>query len=88
MPHLAGKVGQGSKLSNPRLDIPLDISFHSHRDGKQDQFALTMGKKRKELSQAEIWDDTALVQSWEDALDEYKVQYQITVLENVAKLGS
>ena len=32
-----------------------------------------MGKKRKQLSQAEVWDDSALIQSWDDALDEYKV---------------
>lgn len=32
-----------------------------------------MGKKKKQLSQAEVWDDSALVQSWNDALDEYKV---------------
>ena len=32
-----------------------------------------MGKKTKELSQAEIWDDSALLQSWDDALAEYKV---------------
>ena len=32
-----------------------------------------MGKKRKQLSHAEIWDDSALVQSWDDALAEYKV---------------
>ena len=32
-----------------------------------------MGKKRKELSQAEIWDDSALLRSWDDALAEYKV---------------
>lgn len=31
-----------------------------------------MGAKRKELSQAEVWDDTALLQSWNDALEEYK----------------
>jgi len=29
--------------------------------------------KRKELSQAEIWDDSALLQSWDEALEEYKV---------------
>ena len=33
----------------------------------------TMGKKRKQLSQAEVWDDSALIQSWDDALEEYKV---------------
>ena len=32
-----------------------------------------MGRKRKELSQAEIWDDTALIDSWDSALEEYKV---------------
>lgn len=25
-------------------------------------------------SQAEIWDDSALIESWNDALEEYKVQ--------------
>jgi len=29
--------------------------------------------KRKELSQAEVWDDSALLQSWDEALEEYKV---------------
>lgn len=29
--------------------------------------------KRKELSQAEIWDDSALLRSWDEALEEYKV---------------
>lgn len=33
----------------------------------------SMGKKRKQLSQAEVWDDSALVRSWNDALEEYKV---------------
>ena len=32
-----------------------------------------MGKTRKELSQSEVWDDSALLQSWDDALAEYKV---------------
>ena len=32
-----------------------------------------MGKKGKKLSQAEVWDDSALIQSWDDALEEYKV---------------
>ena len=29
--------------------------------------------KRKELSQAEVWDDSALLRSWDEALEEYKV---------------
>ena len=32
-----------------------------------------MGKKNKFLSQAEIWDDRALLESWDEALEEYKV---------------
>ena len=34
---------------------------------------LLMEQKRKQLSHAEIWDDSALLQSWDDALTEYKV---------------
>ena len=36
-----------------------------------------MGKAKRQLSQAEIWDDSALLQSWEEALDEYKVRDRI-----------
>jgi hypothetical protein len=32
-----------------------------------------MGKKRKDLSQEEIWDDSELIQSWNDSYEEYKV---------------
>lgn len=32
-----------------------------------------MERNRKQLSQAEVWDDSALLQSWDDALTEYKV---------------
>ena len=37
--------------------------------------AHTMGKKKKQLSQAEIWDDSALLQSWDEALEEYKAWF-------------
>lgn len=37
-----------------------------------------MGKrkrtKNKPLTQEEIWDDSALIQSWDDAVEEYKVR--------------
>ena len=33
-----------------------------------------MGKKRKQLTHAEIWDDSALVDAWNDALEEYQVR--------------
>ncbi|KAL9129100.1 MAG: hypothetical protein Q9175_007389 [Cornicularia normoerica] len=36
-----------------------------------------MGKGRKQLSQAEVWDDSALIQSWDDALAEYKLYHSI-----------
>ncbi|KAL9009053.1 MAG: hypothetical protein Q9180_009438 [Flavoplaca navasiana] len=34
-----------------------------------------MGKKRKHLSHEEIWDDSALVNSWDLALQEYQVDF-------------
>lgn len=37
-----------------------------------------MGKNKgakRALTQEEIWDDSALVQSWDDAVEEYKVSY-------------
>jgi hypothetical protein len=36
---------------------------------------IKMGKRRKreQLTQDEIWDDSALLRSWQDALDEYQV---------------
>ncbi|KAI9715975.1 MAG: hypothetical protein M1812_005609 [Candelaria pacifica] len=33
--------------------------------------------KRKELSHAEIWDDSALVRSWDEALKEYNLYHSI-----------
>ncbi|KAH0548540.1 hypothetical protein GP486_007917, partial [Trichoglossum hirsutum] len=34
---------------------------------------------QNELSQEEIWDDTALLQSWDEALNEYKWYHSIHV---------
>ncbi|MCJ1283410.1 hypothetical protein MMC26_002738 [Xylographa opegraphella] len=36
-----------------------------------------MGKKRKVLSLEEIWDDSALIESWDDAVEEYKLYHSI-----------
>ncbi|MCJ1280494.1 hypothetical protein MMC21_008323 [Puttea exsequens] len=36
-----------------------------------------MPPKEQSLSQAEIWDDSALLQSWSDALAEYKLYHSI-----------
>lgn len=32
-----------------------------------------MAKKKRQLTEAEIWDDSELQQSWDDAYEEYKV---------------
>jgi hypothetical protein len=39
------------------------------------EWAAKMGKnkKAKPLTQEEIWDDSALLQSWDDAVEEYQV---------------
>ena len=43
-----------------------------------------MAKKKKSLSQAQIWDDSALLQSWDEALEEYKVSYPLLVSERIS----
>lgn len=39
-----------------------------------------MGKNKKKvtLTHAEVWDDSALVQSWDDAVEEYQVRHQMS----------
>ncbi|KAI9890264.1 MAG: hypothetical protein M1814_004299 [Vezdaea aestivalis] len=34
-------------------------------------------KRETELSQAEVWDDSALIRSWDEALEEYKMYHSI-----------
>ena len=56
-----------------------------------DPLIIAMGKKRKFLSQEEIWDDSALIESWDEALAEYKVRYWyfrdcVSLLMLIAKL--
>lgn len=36
-----------------------------------------MEKRQKQLSTAELWDDSMLLRSWEDALSEYKLYHSI-----------
>ncbi|KAH7149861.1 hypothetical protein B0J13DRAFT_277310 [Dactylonectria estremocensis] len=36
-----------------------------------------MGGNKKELSQEEVWDDSALIDSWNEALQEYKKYHSI-----------
>ena len=36
----------------------------------------------KSMSNNEIWDDSALVQSWNEALEEYKVTALLTAYDN------
>ena len=48
---------------------------------------IAMGKKRKILSQEEIWDDSALIESWDEALAEYKVPILLS-LQRMRKLAN
>jgi hypothetical protein len=42
------------------------------------RWASNMGKnKNVSLTHAQVWDDSALVQSWDDAVEEYQVSHQI-----------
>ncbi|KAF5649743.1 Survival motor neuron 1 [Fusarium tjaetaba] len=36
-----------------------------------------MSKKQEKLTQEEIWDDSALIDSWNEALQEYKVTFML-----------
>jgi hypothetical protein len=45
-----------------------------------------MAEEEQNLSHEEIWDDSALVDSWNDALDEYKV-CDITLRPNTVLAG-
>lgn len=39
----------------------------------EDQTAMGKPKDEKPLTHEEIWDDSSLVRSWEDAVEEYQV---------------
>lgn len=54
---------------HPSSNFPRTKHHGGTEMGKRKQ-----GKKNAAaLSQEEIWDDSALIQSWEDAVEEYKV---------------
>lgn len=38
-----------------------------------------MTEKHENLTHEEVWDDSALIDSWNQALDEYKVNLLLTV---------
>lgn len=38
-------------------------------------FSFKMGTKQADLSHEEVWDDSALIDSWNEALQEYKVSF-------------
>lgn len=48
--------------------------FCSFIYGQYFRWIAAMGKKRKQLSHEEIWDDSALLDSWDAALQEYQVR--------------
>jgi hypothetical protein len=49
----------------------------SHRRKKQKTNNSNSNSSSGNLTQAEIWDDSALIRSWNDALDEYKFYHSI-----------
>ena len=49
-----------------------DVSFANH-DYTGDPEDVTVGMESRELTHEEIWDDSALVEAWDAAMDEYKV---------------
>lgn len=65
---LARTLEDRSQSSTRSFNSALKSYYSTHL-----HFLAEMGKKRKQLSQAEVWDDSALLQSWDDALAEYKV---------------
>lgn len=64
-----------SALRKPHQPSAMSIRSPPFKEGDK------MGKpKDKSLSHEEIWDDSALVQSWDDAVEEYKVTIHIVHL--------
>jgi len=49
-----------------------DVSFANH-DYASDSEEETMDVESRELTHEEIWDDSALIEAWDAAIDEYKV---------------
>ena len=49
-----------------------DVSFanHDYAGYPEDE---TVGVESRELTHGEIWDDSALIEAWDAAMDEYKV---------------
>lgn len=67
------------KLSGPQKfvhwDEPVenhDVSF-TNNDYFGDLEVETVGIENRELTHEEIWDDSALIEAWDAAMDEYKV---------------
>ena len=52
----------------------------------QSSLPTAMGKKRKHLSHEEIWDDSALLNSWDAALQEYQVLSTVFTLQLPANI--
>lgn len=64
----------GSRLSRPAIRLaPHYVPFRiiTFRSSATSNI---MAPVEQNLSHEEIWDDSALVHSWNDALDEYKVR--------------
>lgn len=69
---IAENLGGGSRKLEALSVNPRGVVQPKHLTYLTGSEAPDMGK-RKELSEAEIWDDSALLRSWDEALEEYKV---------------
>lgn len=60
-----------------------DASFagHGYTDGLRDQ---TPDADSRELTHEEIWDDSALIEAWDAAMDEYKVCHILMRVQSLA----
>ena len=57
------------RIATSSLGVIVQLIIESH----DNHFCIIATMSTKQLSQSEIWDDSALVDSWNEALEEYKV---------------
>lgn len=70
----------GDRRDPPLVQTPTTSGPRSHLLSNIDSSTVVMTNKK--LPDNEIWDDSALVQSWNEALEEYKVNCTSTAFDN------
>ena len=75
----------GLGISNPPVRLRLPIPLNSTTFLTTPLPSMAKKRKRPAPSQTEIWDDTALVRSWNEAVEEYEVRsfssFRLDVME-------